>query len=434
MLNRKIHKLVSILKQPFKRPFYGFVRGHSELTEDQIAEVKSCLLKDDADITLQFERKFASLVGDGDCVSYASGRMGFYALMRLLNIGNGDEVILPGATCSVMVNSVLRVGATPIFSDIDPNNFGSCPLGIEKCVSPRTKLMVAQHSFGIPCDIEAIKDLAHLHGIFLLEDCALTLGSKSNGVVVGNYGDAALFSTDHSKPLNTLIGGMIYSRNRDLVRKLLDEQLLYAHLSSKKQSALWRRVLIERFVCTPSRQGLMGLIDLASKVLHSMPSLESPFLTDDSCSTPGARYPYPAKLPSFLALLGLMQANRWSEEAHLRKETLRKLLKITATSSIRSLVSPAYYNPHLDIVPLRFVWVANQPDERNKFGNYIDISWTWFREPIVATKEPLSNFGYRDGSCPVSEYVGSRIINVPCNVPSDHVSGLVKRFSETINC
>ena len=117
-------------------------------------------------------------------MAFASARMGFFAIMKVLGINHDDEVILLGSTCSVMVNAVLKIGAKPVFSDIDPNTFGSSLDSIEQCVSTKTKLIVAQHSFGIPCDIEPIIRFARQKNIVVVEDCALSLGSKINGTIL----------------------------------------------------------------------------------------------------------------------------------------------------------------------------------------------------------------------------------------------------------
>ena len=119
-----------------------------------------------------------------------------------------------------MVNSIIIVGAKPVYSDIDLNTFGSCPESIKSKISSKTKMIIAQHTLGIPCKIEKILEISKKKNIFLLEDCALSLGSKSSNIVLGNFGDAAIFSTDHSKPLNTLIGGMVYTKNIDLHKKI----------------------------------------------------------------------------------------------------------------------------------------------------------------------------------------------------------------------
>jgi perosamine synthetase len=430
----KLRKIASVAAKACRSPFYGFIEGHSELTSRELAEIGALVGKGQLDVVTVYEEKFASLVGNGECVAFAAGRMGFFAIMQLLGIGAGDEVILPGATCSVMVNAVLRVGAIPVYADIDRETLGSSPSSITKCITAKTRLIVAQHSFGIPCDIAPIREIASSRGIFLLEDCALTLGSEVNGVAVGNFGDAALFSTDHTKPLNTLIGGLIYSRDGSLISKLRHFRDACPDLPVDRQKALWRRLRFERLVCRPDRHGWFGLLDAASGVANSVTGKGGAFLTDDFRSLPGSRYPYPARLPAFIARLGLTQAEDWEKKKQLRKDILRQILSVVEASPMRHCISPAYRDLRLDIVPLRFAWVADEPGSRNHFSAYIDTSWTWFMQPIVATNEPLSNFGYRAGCCPISEDVGLSVVNVPCNVRQDHVSGLMKLLSETINC
>ena len=206
--------------------------GHYYLKKNQIPTLENLKENDDDDI-IEFEKNFANMVGLGYTVSFAAGRM-IFSLMKILEIEEGDEVILRH-TCSVMVNAVFRVGATPIFADIDRNTFGSSKIEIEKKISPSTKMIVAQHSFGIPCDIVPILELARSKGIFLLEDCAISFGSKINGVQIGNLGDASLFSIDHSKPLNACIGGLIYTNNISLFKsQKLYKKLLMICLNKDK--------------------------------------------------------------------------------------------------------------------------------------------------------------------------------------------------------
>ena len=119
--------------------------------------------------------------------------MAFFSLMQSLGIGTGDEVIIPGFTCSVMANAIIRTGAKPVYSDIDADTMGSDASAIERCITPQTKMIVAQHSFGIPCNIDEIADLAKSKGIFLVEDSALALDSRIHGKSVGTLGRCCVF-------------------------------------------------------------------------------------------------------------------------------------------------------------------------------------------------------------------------------------------------
>ncbi len=363
----------------------------------------------------QFEQEYASIVGEGDAVAFASGRMGFFVLMEELGVGNGDEVVLPGATCSVMVNAVLRAGAQPVYADIDPQSFGSDPKEIERAISPRTRMIVAQHSFGIPCNIVPIVALARLRNIFLLEDCALTLGSKVNGKTVGNFGDAALFSTDHSKPINTLTGGLIYSRNQSLVSRLRVRQGKCGDLSAEKQQALFNRLLLERKYCHPGKYGRIAMFEYFMRVWKRR---EKPFLDDDFGTNCRSSYPYPAKFPGFLAKLGLLEIERWPHVAEERRILMKSLLDAIDQCGLADVLPSAYRDANRNIVPLRLAWhAADGARQRQHLSNRVDVSWTWFMQPIVATQEPLGKFGYRSGSCPVSEALGPKMVNLPCNVP-----------------
>jgi len=415
-MKRYFKYLSTSFHQSLQRPYFGFTQGHSYLSSQEVTTIRNMVGKQNPGVVAEFENQFAKLIGDGQAISYASGRMGFYDLMCTLDIGGGDEVILLGATCAVMVNAVLKTGAKPVFSDIDINTFGSEVRSIKNCISRRTKMIVAQHSFGIPCDIMPILELAQSKRIFLLEDCALSVGSALDGKKVGDFGHAALFSTDNSKPLNTLIGGLIYTANADLADQLRRSQKKCPQLSLDKQQALWRQFLLERRFCNPRQYGLMGIIDaffhLKRKIFHS----ENPFLSEDFGASHNASYPYPAKIPSFLAALGLIEVQRWPKVASERKALLKKIIEVLDQREGMHLPR-AYTNKRWDIVPLRFAWFQSSGAYiRHALKDVVHVPWTWFMTPIVATSEPLDRFGYCAGSAPVSESVGPDMINLPCNI------------------
>ena len=226
--------------------YFGFNSCHDKLYLSQLRDAKKLVQKHDIQVINDYEARFIETIGKGYGISIASGRMAFYLLLKHLSIAKGDEVIVVGFTCSVMINAILRVGATPIYSDVSPLTFGSDPKAIEGKISVNTKMIVAQHSFGIPCDIEEIVRLGKQHNLFVLEDCALAIGSTIGGVAVGNFGDAAIFSTDHSKPLNTLIGGFFYTTNKKLFNGIIPLVANIPELSPIHQKNLFKQLLFEQ--------------------------------------------------------------------------------------------------------------------------------------------------------------------------------------------
>ncbi|NLD47000.1 MAG: aminotransferase, partial [Clostridiaceae bacterium] len=348
----------------------------------------------------------------------------------------GHEVILPGFTCSVMVNAVLRVGAQPVFTNINKDCFGSDANEIEKKISKQTKLIVAQHSFGIPCDIENISNLAKKRGIFLVEDCAITLDSSYEGIKVGNWGDAAIFSTDHSKPINTIIGGFLFTRDKDLFNKIQSINQKIPHLSKEHQYRLFSRMLFEKKYCNPANYPRVMILEYLQMVKKSFYS-DSIFLENDYCnpliSNPGD-YPYPAKMPPFLAKLGLFEIERWESERKRRKNLLEGYLQIAKQLGFDTCLPKAYFADNIDIVPLRFVFRCEQYDDiiRN-MSRYVDTNWIWFREPIICCPDGVESLGYKNGSCSLSETIGQTIVNWPCAIPHKWHSTILKDFNNTMN-
>ena len=434
MISQFISRLQSCIYYLFKKPYFGFIYGHISITQSQLVEIERLIGVDNKSVVTTYEEQFAKLIGDGEAISYAAARMGFYALMRFIRIGKGDEVVLLGSTCSVMVNAIIRTGAYPIYSDMDRNTMGSDVKSIARVITSRTRMIVAQHSFGIPCDIESISILAKKHDIFLLEDCALTIGSKINGVVVGNFGDAALFSTDHSKPLNTLMGGIIYTRSHDLAKELKNASENYFQLSYSRQKAIWRRFLLERALCNPDNYGYLRLLDAYLNFKKKLFNSKRDFLSDDSGVSTLNNYPYPAKLPTFLALIGILEVQKWSAESKERSIVLRKLLDIFEKNNVSHLLPDAYKDKSLEIIPLRLVWF--NPDSsklKSSLQKFIDVSQFWFVEPIISTNLDLKVLGYKEGSCPISEHVGHNIMNIPCNFGISNADKLLILVDEWIN-
>ena len=376
--------------------------------------------------------RFSNLVGEGLSSSFASGRMAFYALMQVLEVGKGDEVIINGATCSVMVNAVLRIKATPIYSDIDPNTLGSSLEEIKKCITSRTKIVVAQHSFGIPCDIHKIKELCVSKNIFLLEDSALALGSTINDQTVGSFGDAALFSTDHTKPINTFSGGLLYTSDTDLHQKIKFVRDNSKCLPTAKKIAIYNRILSEARWTDPRKFGPFQIIDALKMAFTKIGKKVTPYLDKDSGLVvyQGHDYPYPAKFPSFLAEIGLIELQRWDSISKERMKNLGIYISYFEKNGLSQDLPSAYFDTFRKIVPLRIAW--SQTDGfalRNKIKYFIQVHWIWFTEPIISTTDSLSKMMYKKGSCPISEKVGSNIINLPTSIHYSEVEYILKKIN-----
>lgn len=416
-----IMKRLTKVANLFLREIFGFISPSVDLS-DTISEYEELIDNPEKGKSIVFERKLSNYIGGGEVISFASGRMAFYALLKTWGIGKGDEVALTGFTCSVMVNAVLRVGATPVYVDIDPNTLGMSPKALSKIIGSNTKVVVAQHTFGIPCEIDTIKTITQGAGAFLIEDCALSLGSSYKGIKVGNWGDAAIFSTDHTKPLNTLIGGFAYTNNKGIAESLRLIQQNSGRLSNEHQNVILRRYLNENRM-ENKRHNIFVLQSywLALKNKIKMAKLPSPYLHYEASTKTDENdtYPYPAQMPPMIAAIGVKSLEEYLSTIDTRKKRLRDYLSIIKDED---KIPKAYYNTDNDIIPLRFAFF----DYRGKYS-FVD-DWVWFKQPIVASSEPLENFGYLKGMCPNSEATGQRIMNLPILINEKKHIALVKQL------
>lgn len=168
-----------------------------------------------------FEQEFAEFVGDGaHCVAVSSCMAALHLTYMQLGIGSGDEVIVPAQTHVATAHAVEIVGARPIFVDCEPQTGNPDPNKIEALVTPRTRAIGLVHFVGIPCDMDAIMDIAERHGLRVIEDCALALGARYRGKHVGLFGDAGCFSFYPVKHITTGDGGMFVSSDQQLAEKI----------------------------------------------------------------------------------------------------------------------------------------------------------------------------------------------------------------------
>ena len=137
-----------------------------------------------------------------------SGTTALYTAMAAMEIGPGDEVILPAWTFVSCYNTIVLAGALPVFAEID-ESFHLDPAGIEKLITPQTRVIMPVHLRGVACDMDRIMAIARRHGIKVLEDAAQSMGASYKGRPVGSIGDAGMFSLQISKPIGAGEGGLV---------------------------------------------------------------------------------------------------------------------------------------------------------------------------------------------------------------------------------
>lgn len=196
-----------------------------EIGEEEISNVNNAMnsgwISSKGSYILEFERKFSNYCGVKFGVSNSNGTASLHLALRALGIGPGDEVIAPNLTFIAVPNAVKYCGATPVFVDSTLDYWNIDPQKIEEKISSRTKAIVVVHSYGYPCDMKPIMEIAERHNLFLIEDGAEAHGAKYNGKKVGSFGDISCFSFYGNKIITTGEGGMCLTNNEELYDKMM---------------------------------------------------------------------------------------------------------------------------------------------------------------------------------------------------------------------
>lgn len=169
--------------------------------------------------TAQFEKMFAEYVGAKYAVAMNSCTAALHVALVCAGIGPGDEVITTPFTFCSTVNTIIHVGATPVFVDIDPATYCIDVAKIEEAITPKTRAIVPVHYAGQACDMDSIMDIAQRHGLFVLEDAAHAVYTQYKGRMIGSIGNATAFSFYATKNLTTAEGGMLTTDDEQLAEK-----------------------------------------------------------------------------------------------------------------------------------------------------------------------------------------------------------------------
>jgi dTDP-4-amino-4,6-dideoxygalactose transaminase len=167
-----------------------------------------------------FEQAFAQFTGAPNAVCVSSCTAGMHLVYFALGYGPGDEVIVPAQTHTATAHAVELTGARPVFVDAEPDTGNIDISRIEAAITKRTRAIAVVHYLGVPVDMPAVVALGRKHGLFVMEDCALSIGATVDGVHTGLHGDAGAFSFYPVKHITTAEGGMIVLRDADLAAKL----------------------------------------------------------------------------------------------------------------------------------------------------------------------------------------------------------------------
>lgn len=168
----------------------------------------------------KFEDAYASWLGIKHAVTVVNGTAALHLSLAALDIGPGDEVIMPDLTIISCPLAAIYCGAKPVFVDVDPKTFTIDPQKIESKITKRTKAIMPVHLYGHPADMDPIMTIAKKHDLFVVEDAAEAHGARYRGKLVGGIGDIGCFSLYANKVVTSGEGGMVVTNNKKLADRM----------------------------------------------------------------------------------------------------------------------------------------------------------------------------------------------------------------------
>jgi dTDP-4-amino-4,6-dideoxygalactose transaminase len=278
---------------------------------------------------VEFEREFARFLGQGHvrAVSMEYGRMGLLYILQSMQFPAGSEIIVPALTFWVVPEIARVAGLKPVFADIDPRTFTLSPEAMERAITPNTRAVLPTHLYGLPCDMGPILDLARRHNLKVVEDCAHSLGATYRGQPVGTLGDAAFFSFQAFKPLNTYGGGMVCIQDAELAHRVGELADAEPWPDEKRVSSVIRTGQLQRTFIRPTVFTFCGFpIFWAASWLNAKPDV---LLWEKIRPLDPVPLAYRAKFSNVqaaLGLAGLARLQEWIARTRSHAATLDALL------------------------------------------------------------------------------------------------------------
>lgn len=340
------------------------------------------------------------------CLAFTveSGRSALQLLLSSI-VNPGDEVLIQAFTCLAVPNAVSWAGAKPVFVDITANTYNIDPKDLRKKITKKTKVVVVQHTFGIPAEITEIKKICDEYKLTLIEDCAHALGAIYNDKLVGTYGDGAIFSFNQDKVISGVQGGMLIVKNKKIAQKLASQinalenpsriailKLLLHPLIWSLALPLYEKALLGKGIIFAARKiGIFGNTITTNEQNGINPKQKTQNISD---------------IQAKLILIALSRLQR----DNLKRIEITNIYK--KELSFLPIIFPELVNKSQPIY-LRYPIQVKNSEKIFKIARKEGIILgKWYETPIFPWTTGAKKY-YKEGTCPMAEKVGGTVVNLP---------------------
>ena len=357
----------------------------------------------------KIEEKFKKYLKVKYAFSFNSGRSALLAILKSLETEEGGEILLQAFTCSAAVNPILWQKLKPVFVDIDAT-LNLDPQKLERKITKKSKAVIIQHTFGCPAKIEEIKNICQKYNLFLIEDCAHSLGARHKGSLVGTFGDATFFSFGRDKVISSVYGGMAITNNKKIAQKLKEFQ---DSISFPLSSWVFQQILHP--ISFATFLPIYSFLNLGKGILYLKRNFNilSPALYSQE-KYGGQPLYFPKKLPNALAILALNQLKKLERFNQHRKEIANIYTRELSRMKIQILTN----NENDERIYMRYpIFTKNAQKIREKLKKQnIILDDGWHTSPVVPPDTNLQEMNYIQREYPRAEKIAQTILNLPTSI------------------
>jgi len=355
--------------------------------------------------TAQVEQWFRDFTGASATAAFTSGRGALYGILKALELPQGSEVLLQAFTCVAVPDPVLWANLKPVYVDCD-KTLTLSPEDLEKKITSASKVLIIQHTFGQPADMERLMAIAKKHNLFVIEDCAHALGAIYASKKLGSFGDAAFFSFGRDKVLSAVFGGVAVARDEAFGKKLIGFTA-----SLKLPSLFWiKQQLLHPLVLSFAKKFYdvlsIGKIKLeVAKRLHIISKAVYPI--EKKGGAPEFVF---WRMPNATALLALNQLRKLDRLNGHRKEIAAYYQKALLSLGMQGQEGDSsIFLRYAVFHPKAHGIIAYARSRRIELGD-------WYTTPIAPVGVDYKAVDYVMGSCPVAEELSETTFNLPTHI------------------
>lgn len=354
------------------------------------------------DAPKKIETWLENYFGNAKAYTFDSGRSALFCALEACGVGEGDEVLVQAYTCLVVINAIRWTGAWPVFVDI-LDDYTMDPDDARKKITEKTKVLIIQHTFGTPAQLDALVQLGKEHGLKIVEDCAHSLGAHHNGKLTGTFGDIGIFSFGSDKVVSCVRGGGVVVNDDALAQKI------QAHQSTLPLFPLG--ILLQHLMHYPvflKGRWLynLGVGKLVLWVANRIRIINRIIYPQEKKGEQIAGFP--AQLPNALATILLEQLNEL-DTLNQRRQTIARIYQERIDNP--NIEKPAWSD---ESIYVRYpVCVSDPKNLRDVAKREGIILGDWY-DTVVAPKD--SDRGatrYMQGTCPHAEKLAACSVNLP---------------------